>query len=78
MFAALAEGYGDLKDKINLFVALCPITNLGYTTNKGMVKYSNPSSYNKIVKVLADMSINEFYGPEWKYASGALCLEFPC
>jgi hypothetical protein len=29
MFSALAEGHGDLEDKINLFIALCPITNLG-------------------------------------------------
>ena len=29
MFSALAENHGNLQDKINLFVALCPITNLG-------------------------------------------------
>ena len=32
MFSALSEGTGDLKDKINLFVAICPITNLGLST----------------------------------------------
>ena len=29
MFSALSEGTADLKDKINLFVAICPITNMG-------------------------------------------------
>jgi predicted alpha/beta hydrolase len=33
MFAALSEGFGDLKNKINLFVAISPTTNLGYSTN---------------------------------------------
>lgn len=32
MFSALAHGHGNLKDKINLFVAIAPITNLGLAT----------------------------------------------
>jgi hypothetical protein len=34
MFAALAEGHGNLKDKINLFIALAPVANLGWSPNK--------------------------------------------
>ena len=33
MFTALAENFGGMRDKINLFVALCPITNLGYASH---------------------------------------------
>jgi len=32
MFSALSEGTGDLKDKINLFVAICPITNVALSS----------------------------------------------
>lgn len=32
MFSALSEGHGDLKEKINIFIALCPITNLGHAS----------------------------------------------
>jgi hypothetical protein len=38
MFSALAEGHGNLKEKLNLFVALCPITNLGWSTAEVIVE----------------------------------------
>jgi hypothetical protein len=36
MFTALAENFGNMREKINLFVALCPITNLAYSTDDMM------------------------------------------
>jgi hypothetical protein len=32
MFSALAEGHGALKDKLDIFIALCPITNLKHAS----------------------------------------------
>jgi len=29
MFSALAEGHGNLKDKVNMFVALAPVVYMG-------------------------------------------------
>jgi hypothetical protein len=36
MFSALAYNHGDLKEKLNLFVALAPIVNLANSPN-GMI-----------------------------------------
>jgi hypothetical protein len=33
MFAALSEGYGDVRNKLNNFIALAPIVNLKMATN---------------------------------------------
>jgi hypothetical protein len=33
MFAALSEGYGDVANKLNNFIALAPIVNLRMATN---------------------------------------------
>jgi hypothetical protein len=33
MFAALSEGYGDVGNKLNNFIALAPIVNLRMATN---------------------------------------------
>lgn len=78
MFAALAEGYGDLQKKINLFVALCPITNLGHSSNSFMVGASSSIGYDSLAGTLWSFSIHELIGPKWKYISGAFCLAFPC
>jgi lysosomal acid lipase/cholesteryl ester hydrolase len=32
MFTALAENFGNLREKINAFVALAPVINLGHST----------------------------------------------
>jgi hypothetical protein len=33
MFAALSEGWGDIGNKLNNFIALAPIVNLKMATN---------------------------------------------
>lgn len=40
MYSALAENYGGLRDKLNLFVALAPIVNLHDTTNSMLLSAS--------------------------------------
>lgn len=41
MFSALAYNHGDLKDKLNLFVALAPIINLANSPNSLMQSAAN-------------------------------------
>lgn len=33
MFAALSKNHGNIRDKLDLFVALAPVTNLGATND---------------------------------------------
>ena len=67
MFTALAENFGGMRDKINLFVALCPITNLGFS-NHGIMGYASTSAgYSSLAKTLSSFSIHELKGPKWKY-----------
>ena len=40
MYSALAENYGGLRDKLNLFIALAPIVNLHSSTNELLVEAS--------------------------------------
>jgi len=52
MFSALAEGHGQLANKINLFIALCPITNLAYSSN-GLINFgANPVTYGTLENTL--------------------------
>jgi len=75
MFSALAEGHGKLKDKINLFVALAPVVNLGWTTN-GLLK--NIKGFVKTVQnSLWSLGITEFKGPHMTYGYRTFCLGFP-
>jgi hypothetical protein len=58
MFAALAENFGDMKSKINLFVALCPITNLGQATNGFLVNSGSQNNYYYLEKTLKAYDIH--------------------
>ena len=55
MFSALAEGHGNLESKINLFIAICPITNLGYTENKSFI--SAAKNYNSLENTFKSFGI---------------------
>jgi hypothetical protein len=63
MFSALSEGHGNLKDKINIFVALCPITNL-YHASAGFMDWSH-KYYGSLKNTLSMFSIHEIKGPKW-------------
>ena len=63
MFSALSEGHGNLKDKINIFVVLCPITNLYYASASYMdlgYKY-----YGLLKNTISINSFYEFKGPRY-------------
>jgi len=75
MFTALAEDFGDLEDKINLFVALAPITHLAGSHNAAFWE-----EISGIIPVLRDLlnafDIYELFGPTWNEVKGPVCLVF--
>ena len=58
MFTALAENFGNMREKINLFVALCPITNLAYSSDEGMKKSATPAGYSSLANTLWGFGIH--------------------
>ena len=78
MFSALAEGHGNLNDKILNFVALCPIINLGWSTDEVIVYGAN--DYNLVNTMFNDLHIDEIPAPahisEEMY--NAVCAIIPC
>lgn len=78
MFTALAENFGNMREKINLFVALCPITNLAYSTDGMMQKAATSAGYSSLANTLSTFGIHELMGPRWAYLEASLCLVFPC
>jgi hypothetical protein len=78
MFSALAEGHGDLKNKVNLFVALCPIVNLGWSTD---AIFSEASlHYNWVAGTLKELNVQHVVNPyEMQFElDSALCKILPC
>lgn len=76
MFSALAEGTGDLKDKINLFVAIDPITNIGFSSVKFFP--TDEKQYKDLTKPLISLDVDEIRGPKWNLIEKVLCVVFPC
>jgi hypothetical protein len=78
MFSALSEGHGDLKNKLNLFVALCPIVNLGYSNDTLMTETS--AHYDLIDKTLKEFDIQYISNPTKKTTNveNAFCKILPC
>lgn len=74
MFTALAEDFGQLKDKINLFVALAPITNLGGSNDKFF--HTLAVSLPMVKGMLKMIGMNEMFGDDWDTFSGGFCMIF--
>ena len=64
MFAALAENFGNLREKVNLFVALAPVIRLDNATNDWFVKLGN--NVDRAQFWLNKLGIHELYGPGWQ------------
>ena len=77
MFSALAEGHGDLKDKINIFIALCPITNL-HLASSVVIRYAQ-RNYGVLKSTIRLLSVNthKFFMPNLNLLNKMLCLRFP-
>jgi hypothetical protein len=78
MFTALGENFGNMQDKINLFVALCPITNLEHSSASLMKTAATKAGYTSIANALWVTRIHELMGPNSSYIQASLCLIFPC
>ena len=65
MFSALALGHGGLKDKINLFIAICPITNVHYAL--APLGTLDAPVINALISTVTTLDIWEILGPNWIY-----------
>lgn len=74
MFTALSENFGNLRDKLNIFVAVAPITNLYYSTNTQLKKAAN----NYQAYELALSKVYQFHGPNFEKIRTVACLVLPC
>ena len=74
MFTALAENFGNVHEKINLFVALAPITHL--IGSHFALFNSIYKSVPAIKSLLYSFSVFELYGPQWNKMSGPICAVF--
>jgi hypothetical protein len=48
MFTALTENFGDMRNKINAFVALAPVMRLGHSSNEMLQKIAKDIESYKI------------------------------
>ena len=76
MFSALAMNHGGLKDKINLFIAICPITNIHYSL--APLGDLPKSVVDALVSTVNTLNIWEILGPNWLNIGQAICGVFPC
>jgi len=63
MFTALAENFGDLNDKINLFVALAPVTYLQDSTD-ALMKYA-ADFFPTLQTTFEELAVHELFGSTW-------------
>jgi pimeloyl-ACP methyl ester carboxylesterase len=76
MFTALTYNFGNIRSKVNLFVALAPITNVGHTTYSAIQTFAK---YEKaLLTPLRTMYLFEVSGRFEDIAGGALCYIVPC
>ena len=76
MFSALALNHGGLNDKINLFIAICPITNIHYSL--APLGTLTKSVVDALVSTVNTLNIWEILGPNWLNFEQAICGIFPC
>ena len=76
MFSALAENHGNLNEKINLFVSLCPITNLKHASN--IIGQLTQLTLDIFYNALDLIGLHELMGPSWNEAKNGVCRIFPC
>lgn len=77
MFTALAEDIGGMTSKVNVFIALAPITYNGGSHNKLIQEMS--ISLPVIQKLLNSLQLYEVFGPEWEenIHKSQVCRWFP-
>lgn len=77
MYSALSENHGNLNDKLSIFIALCPITNLHLSTDKIFTHVINKMTLYIFRKTALTLGINELLGTKWNRIKGSLNRVFP-
>jgi hypothetical protein len=74
MFSALAEGHGDLKNQINLFVALAPTVYMTNVDDKflGLLRDTAEILYDSFSMV----NVYEVFGHKWRDTATIVCAFF--
>lgn len=72
MFTALAEGFSDMQDKLNLYIALAPITRLFGSKSPFLLSLSDKIPL--VRNLLNFLNIQEFFGPSWNAISEDFCI----
>jgi hypothetical protein len=65
MFYALTENFGNLREKLNLFMAFAPIAVIG-DKDENSIYTAIPSSIPPLLKATKALSIHEFFGEKWE------------
>lgn len=74
IFTALAEGFGLLGDKVNVFIALAPIANANLQNDPSFASILRDAE--KIKNALNNLNLYEIYGPRWGATTGMFCRFF--
>ena len=72
MFSALAEGQGDLKNQINVFIALAPTVYMGNVTDDFFLIVSEATEI--LYESFKMGKIYELFGRKWQEISPIVCL----
>ena len=75
MFSALAENQGDIKNKLNLYVALAPVAVLDNISNPFFVELAG--KVDTISWWIDFFNIDELFGTTWQLASSGFCIFNP-
>jgi hypothetical protein len=74
MFTALSEGFGNMDEKLNLFVALAPVTRLDGASNE--LYHTVSTIYPYVKQILDGLKIYEINGPAWQNYEDEICFLF--
>ena len=71
MFTALAENFGNLKEKVNLFVAMAPVVYIGRTSDSFFKELAG--MLDVVKDALDELELYEFFGEGWSLTSDLFC-----
>jgi len=74
MFSALAEGHGNIHEKINVFIAMAPIVYMENTNDSFLKDVSNYASF--LQSTFDTLHVYELFGDEWRATSDLVCTAF--
>lgn len=74
MFTALAENFGNLNDKINVFVALAPVTYLQDSTD-ALMRYAS-DFFPYLQTTFQELGAHELFGSTWSEVQDKICILF--